>query len=252
MCRRALSCSARSILRRYSDAWFSANAARRGGNAAARYPRRRKSLIPSATTPAPSPSTADTSAFRWPVGVRPWACVFRDPSRIRHTRCALSRSSNVGPKLFVDVTAEVPVASYEEGMGPDPARVAGVDLGIIHPYAVAAEGAALVVSGRAIRAEHRLHLAERRPDPERWPPAPPNAVRRAHGVGVSTGRRAGSSKGVTGAEWPRPPTKRPGPWSTSQLESGSAPWWWGTRGVFWPKTRASAKTSPCATGDPVR
>jgi IS605 OrfB family transposase len=69
---------------------------------------------------------------------------------------------NVGPKLFVDVTAEVPVATYEEGVEPDPARVAGVDLGIIHPYAVASEGAALLVSGRAIRAEHRLHLAEKK------------------------------------------------------------------------------------------
>ena len=69
---------------------------------------------------------------------------------------------NVGPKLFIDVTAELPVATYEEGLGPDPARVAGVDLGIIHPYAVASKGAALLVSGRAIRAEHRLHLAEKK------------------------------------------------------------------------------------------
>ncbi len=69
---------------------------------------------------------------------------------------------NVGPKLFVDVTAETPVAIYEEGLGPDPARVAGVDLGIIHPYALATAGAALLVSGRAIRAERRLHLAEKK------------------------------------------------------------------------------------------
>ena len=40
-------------------------------------------------------------------------------------------------RLFADVTAEVPVAAYPGGQGPDPARVAGVDLGIIHPYAVA-------------------------------------------------------------------------------------------------------------------
>jgi IS605 OrfB family transposase len=69
---------------------------------------------------------------------------------------------NVDTKLFVDVTAEVPVATYEEGQGPDPAKVAGVDLGIIHPYAVVTPGAALLVSGRAIRAEHRLHLAEKK------------------------------------------------------------------------------------------
>jgi IS605 OrfB family transposase len=72
-----------------------------------------------------------------------------------------------GRRLFLDVTAEVRVAAYAGEAGPDRARVAGVDLGIIHPYAVLAprggEGgadAALLVSGRALRAEHRLHLAE--------------------------------------------------------------------------------------------
>ncbi|MFI2651162.1 RNA-guided endonuclease TnpB family protein [Micromonospora fulviviridis] len=66
-----------------------------------------------------------------------------------------------GGRLFLDVTAEVPVATYPSGEGPDPARVAGVDLGIIHPYAVAGpDGQALLVSGRAIRAEHRMHLAD--------------------------------------------------------------------------------------------
>jgi IS605 OrfB family transposase len=39
----------------------------------------------------------------------------------------------------------------------------GVDLGVIHPYAaVAGNGNALVVSGRALRAESYLHLAERK------------------------------------------------------------------------------------------
>ena len=55
--------------------------------------------------------------------------------------------SNVGPKLFVDVTAEVPVATYEEGTGPDPAKVAGVDLGIIHPYALVSSRGRLVGLG---------------------------------------------------------------------------------------------------------
>ncbi|HEY6790733.1 MAG TPA: RNA-guided endonuclease TnpB family protein [Trebonia sp.] len=66
-------------------------------------------------------------------------------------------------RLYADVTAEVPVASYPPGQGPDPGRVAGVDLGIIHPYAVAGPGGAgLLVSGRAIRAESRQHLRDRR------------------------------------------------------------------------------------------
>ena len=66
-------------------------------------------------------------------------------------------------RLWADVTAEVPVAQYPPGQGPDPARVAGVDIGIIHPYAVAGPaGQGLLVSGRAIRAEHRMHLADRK------------------------------------------------------------------------------------------
>ncbi|GAA4259276.1 transposase [Dactylosporangium darangshiense] len=66
-----------------------------------------------------------------------------------------------GGRLWVEVTAEVPIAAYPAGAGPDPARVAGVDLGIIHPYAVAGpDGHGLLVSGRAIRAEHRMHLAD--------------------------------------------------------------------------------------------
>jgi putative transposase len=64
-------------------------------------------------------------------------------------------------RLWVDVTAEIPVTAYPAGQEPDPGRVAGVDLGIIHPYAVAGPGGeALLVSGRAIRAEHRMHLAD--------------------------------------------------------------------------------------------
>ena len=64
-------------------------------------------------------------------------------------------------RLWADVTAEVPVAVYPPGTEPDLGRVAGVDLGIIHPYAVAGpDGQVLLVSGRAIRAEHHLHLKD--------------------------------------------------------------------------------------------
>ncbi len=66
-----------------------------------------------------------------------------------------------GRRLQVDVTAEVPVACYPGGRAPDPERVAGMDLGIIHPYAVAGpDGQGLLVSGRAVRAECRLHLRD--------------------------------------------------------------------------------------------
>ena len=86
-------------------------------------------------------------------------------------------------RLYVDVTAEVPVATYPAGEAPDPARVAGVDLGIIHPYAAAGPGGqGLLVSGRAIRAEHRQHLRDRK-DRSRA------AARRAPGPGQRGSRR---------------------------------------------------------------
>jgi IS605 OrfB family transposase len=64
-------------------------------------------------------------------------------------------------RLCLDVTAEVPVATYPPGEGPDPGRIAGVDLGVIHPCALAGpDRIGLLISGRAIRAENRMHLAD--------------------------------------------------------------------------------------------
>ena len=59
-----------------------------------------------------------------------------------------------GGQLWLAVTAAVPV--HQNNL--DPSRVAGVDLGIIHPYAVVTGQAGLLVSGRALRAESHLHL----------------------------------------------------------------------------------------------
>src|SRR5205807_5816898 len=60
--------------------------------------------------------------------------------------------------LFLDVTAELAVAGDQGPSGPT--GTAGVDLGIIHPFAVVVGNEALLVSGRAIRAEGRLHLED--------------------------------------------------------------------------------------------
>ena len=59
-------------------------------------------------------------------------------------------------RLYLDVTAEVAVGSEDL----DPARIAGIDLGIIHPFAVVTGDEGLLVSGRAIRSEERLHLED--------------------------------------------------------------------------------------------
>ena len=59
-------------------------------------------------------------------------------------------------RLYVDVTA----ALSPEDHDLDPGIVAGVDPGIIHPFAVVAGEEALIVSGRGLQAECHLHLAD--------------------------------------------------------------------------------------------
>lgn len=96
-----------------------------------------------------------------------------------------------GGRLSVDVTAEVVVEDHQPVAG----RVAGVDLGVIHPYPLAcpATAEALVVSGRALRAESRLHLVESK------------ARRRA----------AAARAPKPGQRWLPPVAQVPGPYPTS-------------------------------------
>jgi transposase len=155
------STGARSVLRRYSDAWFAAAARRSNGDSSAGFPRRRRRMMP----------------VRWYYGTfvlegrRLRIPVARGcpPLRVRLDRDLPYPPGQVrsvtllydAGRLWADVTAEVPVTVSPPGAGPDRVRVGGVDLGIIHPYAVAGPGGqALLVSGRAVRAEHHLHLQD--------------------------------------------------------------------------------------------
>jgi IS605 OrfB family transposase len=155
------SVGARSVLRRYSDAWFAAAKRRRGGDQRARFPRRRRALMPLRWYHGTFTLTG--RRLRIPVARgRPalWVRLDRDlpypPEQIRSVTLLYDAG-----RLWIDVTAEVPVTCYPAGQEPDSGRIAGVDLGIIHPYAVAGpSGEGLLVSGRAIRAEHRMHLAD--------------------------------------------------------------------------------------------
>jgi IS605 OrfB family transposase len=157
------STGARSVLRRYSDAWFAAAKRRTGGDASARFPRRKRGLVPLRWHAGTF--TLDGQVLRLPVAR---GC---PPLRVRLDRdvpypAGQVRSVTLGfdaGRLYLDVTAEVPVAAYPPGAGPDPGLVAGVDLGIIHPYAVAGPGGQqLLVSGRSVRAECRQHLRDRK------------------------------------------------------------------------------------------
>jgi IS605 OrfB family transposase len=152
---------ARSVLCRYSDAWFATAKRRRDGDQRARFPRRRRALMPLRWYHG----TFKLAGRRLRIPVargRPplWVRLDRDPPYPPEQVRSVTLLYDAG-RLWVDITAEVPVACYPADLEPDPTRIAGVDLGIIHPYAVADSGGqGLLVSGRAIRAEHRMHLAD--------------------------------------------------------------------------------------------
>jgi IS605 OrfB family transposase len=147
---------ARSVLRRYSDAWFQAAKRRKAGQQDAGFPRRKRALVP--VRCYHGTFTIQGQRVRLPV-VRGepelWVRLARPlpypPEQVRAVTLLAE-----GGRLWLAVTAAIPIQHPDL----DPARVAGVDLGIIHPYAVVAETAGLLVSGRAIRAESYLHRAD--------------------------------------------------------------------------------------------
>jgi len=146
---------AEDVLKRYSIGFFEA-AKRHTQGLAAGFPRRKRGLVP--------------LRFRWGcfsvcgsrvrLGVgrgapELWVRLARDVPYPAESIRSLTLVVEAG-RLYLDVTAQLPVAASDL----DPDRVAGIDLGIIHPYAVMAGDEALLVSGRAIRAEERLHLED--------------------------------------------------------------------------------------------
>jgi len=143
---------ARSVLRRYSDAWFQA-AKRHKASKPAGFPRRKRALIP--VRFYYGTFMIQGQRVRLPVArgqPELWVRLARLlPYPPEHVRAVTLLAE--GGRLWLAVTAAVPVQNHEL----DPGRVAGVDLGIIHPYAVVTEQAGLLVSGRALRAENYLH-----------------------------------------------------------------------------------------------
>jgi IS605 OrfB family transposase len=144
---------ARSVLRRYADAWHQAAKRRRNGQQAG-YPRRKHALVP--VRFHHGTFQLEERRVRLPVAKgRPplWVRLARPiPYPAEQVRAVTLLHE--GGRLWLAVTAAVPVEDHDL----DPGRVAGVDLGIIHPYAVVTQDAGLLVSGRALRAEGWLHL----------------------------------------------------------------------------------------------
>jgi IS605 OrfB family transposase len=147
---------ARSVLRRYSDAWFQAAKCRRAGQQDAGFPRRKRGLVP--VRFYHRTFLIHGRQVRLPVAKgRPelWVRLARPlpypPEQVRAVTLLAD-----GGRLWLAVTVAVPVQPHDL----DPGRVAGVDLGIIHPYAVVTPQAGLLVSGRALRAENWLHRVD--------------------------------------------------------------------------------------------
>ena len=147
---------ARSILRRYSCAWFQAARRRERGEDAG-FPRRKHALVP--VSFHHGVFELDGLRVRLPMAkgsAELWVRLARPiPYPAEHVRAITLFSK--GGLLWLSVTAAVPCVEHPL----DPGRTAGVDLGIIHPYAVVTQHAGLLVSGRAIRVESWLHLHDR-------------------------------------------------------------------------------------------
>jgi len=146
----------RSVLRRYSDAWFQAAKRRKAGQQDAGFPRRKRALVP--VRCYHGTFSIQGRRVRLPVAKdRPalWVRLARPlpypPEQVRAVTLLAD-----GGRLWLAVTAAIPIQQHDL----DPRRVAGVDLGIIHPYAVVTQQAGLLISGRAIRAESYLHRAD--------------------------------------------------------------------------------------------
>jgi IS605 OrfB family transposase len=147
---------ARSVLRRYADAWFQAANRRKAGRQDAGFPRRKRALVP--VRFYHGTFLLDGNRVRLPVAkCQPelWVRLARPlPYPDADVRAVTLLAD--GGRLWLAVTAAVPIQQHD----PAWVQVAGVDLGIIHPYAVVTQDAGLLVSGRAIRAESYLHRAD--------------------------------------------------------------------------------------------
>jgi putative transposase len=240
---------ARSVLRRYSDAWFAAAKRRNEGDRTARFPRRRQALMPLRWYHGTFTLTGRRLRIPAMRGRQPlWVRLDRDPPYPPGQVRSVTLLYQAG-RLWVDISAEVPVACYPAGQEPDPARAAGVDLGIIHPYAVAGpDGQGLLVSGRAVRAEHRMHLADRKARTRAVARRAPKPGQRGRGGGGTTGVGSGWPRRGTGGGSARHSTKPPQPSSPGHSPSGSAPWPSATPAACSASRRGDGITSAPATG----
>ncbi|MEA2500035.1 MAG: putative transposase [Actinomycetota bacterium] len=146
---------AEAVLKNYSTAFFEATKRKKQGVRAG-FPRRKRALVP--VRFRFGCFAFDGSRVRLGVArgaPELWVRLAREVPYPTESIRSLTLVAEAG-RLYLDVTAEVAVEVHDL----DPAMTAGVDLGIIHPYAVVTGDEGLLVSGRQIRSEERLHLED--------------------------------------------------------------------------------------------
>jgi IS605 OrfB family transposase len=164
---------AEGIAKRYCDAFIETARRRRRGERA-RYPRRKRALFPVRFRTGAFAFDGRRVRLAVARGAPPlWVRLARDVPYPGEQVRSVTLLVEAG-RLCLDVTAAVPVEAHDL----DRKRVAGVDVGIIHPFAVAADDEALLVSGRQLRAEERLHLADSKARARRMTPKAPRRGQR--------------------------------------------------------------------------
>jgi transposase len=147
--------AARSVIRAYSAEWFEAAKRKKAGMVAG-FPRRKRALLAVRWYHGRFRIEGDRLTVPVARGAPPLVmCLARALPYPEESVRSVTLLNEAG-RLYVDVTA----ALSPEDHDLDSDVVAGVDPGIIHPFAVVAGEEALLVSGRGLRAECHLHLAD--------------------------------------------------------------------------------------------
>jgi hypothetical protein len=234
---------ARSVLRRYSDAWFQA-AKRRGQADKAGFPRRKRALVP--VQCYHDTFLLDGNRVRLPVArgqPELWVRLARPlPYPAEQVRAVTLLAE--GGRLWLAVTAAVP-AQHDD---LDPSRVAGVDLGIIHPFAVATGTSGCWCRGGRSAPRATCILRIRRPGTPEPPAAHPGPANEGRGAGAAIGLACAGSRRAIAAASTRPSTRPPSRSSPSPSSSGSAPSSWATPQASPTRTWAGCRTSGCGGG----
>ena len=223
---------ARSVLRRYSTEWFEAAKKRKAGQHAG-FPRRKKALLPVRWYHGMFRIEGDHLTVPVARGAPPLVVRLARAIPYAHESVrSLTLLAEAG-RLYVDVTA----ALSPEDHDLDPGIVAGVDPGIIHPFAVVAGDEALLVSGRVGACGPSATCTS--PTPRRgrggWVARPPPGASGGPGAGASSAAPSAAGRPATAVASARDITRQRRRWSPGRSTTR-----WARSGSGTPRGSATA------------